>query len=174
MHSALAPIYPERPETVFALWLSSHLFSSGQDRSAENLAGTDNLAELNEDKPRALVVDDVPDVTEMIALFLQHAGYQTVMAYSAQDALSAACDEHFDVVISDIGMPGMNGYELAEALRRLPDYNDVPLIAVTGFSAFEDIGRAKQSGFNAHMTKPINPMSLLELIHNLRRDEEKG
>lgn len=172
MQSALAPIFLERSETFLAVSLSGHLFSSGKDISAENTAGTDDLAELNEGKPRALVVDDVPDVTEMIALFLQHAGYQTVMAYSAQDALLVARDEHFDVVISDIGMPGMNGYELAEELRRLPDYVAVPLIAVTGFSAFDDIGRALQSGFNAHMTKPINPMSLLELIQNLRRDEE--
>jgi CheY-like chemotaxis protein len=162
----------ERSETYLAVSLSSHLFSGGQDLSAENTASTDNLAELNEEKPRALVVDDVPDVTEMIALFLQHAGYQTVMAYSAQDALSVARDEHFDIIISDIGMPGMNGYELAEELRRLPDYSTVPLIAVTGFSAFDDKGRALQSGFDAHMTKPINPMSLLELIQNLRRDEE--
>lgn len=174
MHSALAPAYLERSETFLAASLSSDLFSSGKDKSAEDATGTDNLSELNEGKPRALVVDDVPDVTEMIALFLQHAGYQTVMAYSALDALSVARDEHFDVVVSDIGMPGMNGYELAEELRRLPDYVNVPLIAVTGFSAFDDIGRALQSGFNAHMTKPINPMSLLELIQNLRRDEEKG
>jgi len=172
MHSALAPDFSERSGTFFAVSLSSHLFSSGKDTSGENRPGTDNLAELNEGKPRALVVDDVPDVTEMIALFLQHAGYQTVMAYSAYDALSVARDEHFDVIVSDIGMPGMNGYELAEELRRLPDYSNVPLIAVTGFSAFDDIGRALQSGFNAHMTKPINPMSLLELIQNLRRDEE--
>ena len=64
-------------------------------------------------------------------------------------------------------MPGMNGYDLAIALRALPDYRDVPLIAVTGFSMYDDRGRALQSGFNAHMTKPINPMSLLDLIKSL-------
>jgi CheY-like chemotaxis protein len=170
MHSALAPTYLERPTNVFAVSLASQLFASDKDRSVENQASSDKLAESNDEKPRALIVDDVPDVTEMIALFLQHAGYQTVMAYSAQEALAAASDEQFDVVISDIGMPGMNGYELAEALRSLPDYGDVPLIAVTGFSAFDDRTRALQSGFNAHMTKPINPMSLLELIQHLRRD----
>ena len=62
----------------------------------------------------------------------------------------------------------MNGYELAEALRALPDYEHVPLIAVTGFSVYDDRGRAIQSGFNAHMTKPINPMTLLDLIKSLR------
>jgi two-component system CheB/CheR fusion protein len=164
-------MYFERPETFCPLSPSSHLFSSDKDRSLENAAITRDFAEPDEGKPLALVVDDAPDVTEMIALFLQHAGYQTVMAYSAREALNAARDEHFDVVVSDIGMPGMNGYELAEALRNLPDYGEVPMIAVTGFSAFDDRRRALQSGFNAHMTKPINPMSLLELIQNLRRDE---
>jgi CheY-like chemotaxis protein len=115
-------------------------------------------------RPRALVVDDAPDVTEMIATFLQHAGYDAVMAFSAPEALEVAQSGKFEIIISDIGMPGMNGYDLAIALRALPEYRTVPLIAVTGFSMYDDQGRALQSGFNAHMTKPINPMSLLDLI----------
>jgi two-component system, chemotaxis family, CheB/CheR fusion protein len=169
MHSALAPTYLERPEIACPILLSSQLFSSGRDRFIENAANSNSAAEPDEAKPRVLVVDDAPDVTEMLALFLRHAGYQTVMAYSAQDALDAARDEHFDIIVSDIGMPGMNGYDLAEALRRLPDYDDVPLIAVTGFSVFDDRGRALKAGFNAHLTKPINPMSLLELIQKFKK-----
>lgn len=119
-------------------------------------------------KPRALVVDDAQDVTEMIAMFLRYAGYEPVMAFSAPEALVVAGTEQFDVVVSDIGMPGMNGYELAVALRARPDYQNVPLIAVTGFSMYDDRGRALESGFNAHLTKPINPATLLELIERLR------
>jgi two-component system CheB/CheR fusion protein len=103
----------------------------------------------------------------MVALFLQHAGYETVMAYSAQDALEEARDARFDIVLSDIGMPGMNGYELARELRSLPDYSNVPLIAILSFSVFNDRGRALQSGFNAHMNKPINPIALIELVERL-------
>jgi CheY-like chemotaxis protein len=121
-----------------------------------------------EHRPRALVVDDAPDVTEMIAMFLQHAGYDAVMTFSAAEALEAARSERFEVIVSDIGMPGMSGYDLAVALRSLPGYADVPLIAVTGFSMYDDRGRALASGFNAHMTKPINPMTLLDLIKSLR------
>jgi CheY-like chemotaxis protein len=167
MDSALAPSYLER-QYVYPISLASQLFSSGRDRSADSAAHVKDLIEPNVGKPRALVVDDAPDVTEMLALFLQHAGYETVMAFSAQEALEEARDARFDVVVSDIGMPGMNGYDLARALRGLPDYSDVPLIAVTGFSAFDDRGRALQSGFNAHLTKPVNPASLLELIQRLR------
>ena len=132
------------------------------------LAEANNAPEKDKDRPRALVVDDAPDVTEMIATLLQHAGYQAVMAFSAPEALEAARAEQFEVIVSDIGMPGMNGYDLAIALRALPEYQTVPLIAVTGFSMYDDRGRALESGFNAHMTKPINPMSLLDLIKSLR------
>ena len=168
MQSALAPAYPQRPENIYPVTLASQLFSSGRDRSADMAAHSADRLDLNEDKPRALVVDDAPDVTEMLALFLQHAGYETVMAFSAQEALETARDACFDVIISDIGMPGMNGYELAEAVRGLEGYAEVPMIAVTGFSAFDDRGRALKSGFNAHLTKPVNPATLLELIQRLR------
>jgi CheY-like chemotaxis protein len=168
MQSALAPTYLERPENIYPVLLASQLFASGKDRSSDNIAHSADPLELNENKPRALVVDDAPDVTEMLALFLQHAGYETVMAFSAQEALVVASEARFDVVVSDIGMPGMNGYELAQTLRGMPDYTDVPMIAVTGFSAFDDRGRALQSGFDAHLTKPVNPASLLELIQRLR------
>src|SRR5262245_5898522 len=81
----------------------------------------------------ALVVDDVSDVTEMLSVFLTHAGYQVVTASSARAALEAVHKQHFDVIISDIGMPEMNGYQLAREIRLLPDYADVPMIAVTGY-----------------------------------------
>ena len=168
MESALAPTYLECPEVLCFISVSSQLFSSGNDGSTENAVNNGHSAVPREGNPRALIVDDVPDVTEMIALFLQHAGYETVMAFSAPDALEMARAEQFDVVVSDIGIPGMNGYELAEALRGIPDYSTVTMIAVTGFSAFDDRNRALQSGFNAHMTKPINPASLLDLIQRLK------
>ena len=169
MDSAFAPTELERPEALYFISLSSQLFSGDGERSPDNLSETDDSITSKETRPRALVVDDAPDVTEMLALFLQHAGYEAVMAFSAPDALEMARVEHFDVVVSDIGMPGMNGYQLAEALRRLPQYNNIPMIAVTGFSAFEDRGRAIQSGFDEHMTKPINPATLLELIQRLEK-----
>jgi len=118
-------------------------------------------------RSRILVVDDVPDVTEMISLFLKHAGYQVTTADSAQAALRLARAEAFDMVISDIGMPQMNGYELAGELRALHKYKDIPMIAVTGYSEYDDRGRAVNAGFNIHLTKPIDPAGLLKLITEL-------
>ena len=118
-------------------------------------------------KHRVLIVDDVPDVTEMIGLFLKHAGYEVATADSAPAALRLANERAFDVIISDIGMPEMNGYELAESLRSRAEYQGIPLIAVTGYSEYDDRSRALQSGFNAHLTKPIDPSELLKLMNEL-------
>jgi two-component system CheB/CheR fusion protein len=119
-------------------------------------------------KLRSLVVDDAPDVTEMLAMLLRYAGYDVVTVFSAKGALETARGEEFDVVVSDIGMPGMNGYELAEALRALPEYQEIPMVAVTGFAMYDDRDRALESGFNAFLTKPINPMDLIDLIKRLQ------
>jgi CheY-like chemotaxis protein len=116
-----------------------------------------------------LVVDDVPDVTEMIGLFLKHAGYEVTIAGSARAALRLAQEKAFDVIVSDIGMPEMNGYELAESLRRRAEYQGIPMIAVTGYSEYDDSGRALRAGFNAHLIKPIDPSELLHLINELLR-----
>jgi len=115
----------------------------------------------------ALVVDDVSDVTEMLSVLLSHAGYEVVSASSARAALEAVHKQHFDVIISDIGMPEMNGYQLAREIRQLPDYAAVPMVAVTGYSMFDDKQRSLSAGFNAHLTKPIDPKVLLDLIEHL-------
>jgi len=163
-----SPLPVERLAVVYKMPSLNQFSSSHNDSSNPNvLAMQDASTEEQASKRRALVVDDAPDVTEMIAMFLEHAGYETQMAFSAPEALEAVRQEHFDVIVSDIGMPGMNGYDLAVALRAMPEYSTVPMVAVTGFSVYDDRGRALESGFNAHMTKPINPMKLLDLIKSL-------
>jgi two-component system CheB/CheR fusion protein len=103
----------------------------------------------------------------MLSVLLTHAGYDVSCAATAPEALALARGQHFDVVISDIGMPEMNGYELAEALRSLPGYETVPMVAVTGYSMFDDRSRSLTAGFNAHVTKPIDPRAFLDLIEQL-------
>jgi len=116
---------------------------------------------------RILIVDDQADVAGMLALMLGHEGYRTTIAFSATEALDAAKTESFDLVLSDIAMPKMNGYELAEALRALPKYRRVPLIAVTGLSVHNDRERSIEAGFNAHLSKPISPQLLIEITKRL-------
>ncbi len=150
---------------------SHHIFSQflPNQSNSSNDVGTD--ADVLSSEPRerrtALVVDDVADVTEMLAVVLTHAGYSVVTAASAPAALKAARERQFDVIISDIGMPEMNGYQLAREVRLLPGYQTVPMVAVTGYSMFDDKERSTNAGFNAHMTKPIDPRALLDLIDQL-------
>ncbi len=114
-----------------------------------------------------LVVDDAPDVLEMFGMMLKLSGYDVGVAASPAEALEQASRAQFDLVVSDIGMPQMNGYELAQRLRAIPGYESVPMIAVTGFSRFYDPGHSLESGFNAHLTKPVHPTTLLNLIEQL-------
>src|SRR5215204_3183663 len=116
----------------------------------------------------ALVVDDNPDITDMLAAVLRHAGYTVSTAHSAPDALTMALARHFDVVVSDIGMPGMTGHELAGALRALPEYRAVPIIAVTGFDMYDDRERSAAAGFSAHLSKPIDPLALTKAVRGIR------
>jgi CheY-like chemotaxis protein len=143
-------------------------FLSNQSQYAGNIAQDGEALQSDPgERKTALVVDDVADVTEMLAVVLTHAGYSVVTAASAPAALKAAREQQFDVIISDIGMPEMNGYQLAREMRLMPGYETVPMVAVTGYSMFDDKERSTKAGFSAHMTKPIDPRALLDLIEQL-------
>ena len=121
----------------------------------------------DEDECSVLVVDDAPDITLMLACFLEKAGYRVRPVFSAGEALDAVRNERFDVIISDIGLPGMDGYDLAKELRALRDYRSTPLIALTGFTEYSDQRTAFDAGFDAHLTKPVDPTKLIELMGQL-------
>ena len=149
-----------------SLYLSQFV-PSQVNHSSDPGPDSEVLSREPQERRTALVVDDVADVTEMLAVVLTHAGYSVVTAASAPAALKAARERQFDVIISDIGMPEMNGYQLAREVRQLPGYETVPMVAVTGYSMFDDKERSTNAGFNAHMTKPIDPRALLDLIDQL-------
>jgi CheY-like chemotaxis protein len=151
----------------FSVHYLSQFLSNYSNHTGDLPVDADALRREPQERRSALVVDDVADVTEMLAVVLTHAGYSVVTAASAPAALNAARERQFDVVISDIGMPEMNGYQLAREMRRLPGYETVPMVAVTGYSMFDDKERSTNAGFNAHMTKPIDPRALLDLIEQL-------
>jgi len=146
----------------------NYFLPQGRNRKTRAPGLAETSIPKSEGRPLALVVDDVADVSEMLSVFLTLVGYEVITENSASAAIAAARATQFDVIISDIGMPELNGYELARALRSLPGYDDVPMIAVTGFSMFDDRERSLRSGFNAHLTKPIDPNFLFDLIERLR------
>ncbi|MGB7924882.1 MAG: response regulator [Pyrinomonadaceae bacterium] len=168
MSGRLAPLPVSQANTLPVLAASRSVWFGDEAASTPGESVTEETFEATERKPCALIVDDAPDVVEMLAILLRHYGYQVTTAASAPDALTAARAESFDVIVSDIGMPGMNGYDLALALRELPAYESVPMIALTGFAMYGDRDRALAAGFNAFLAKPINPPALIELIERLR------
>lgn len=147
--------------------LSSQFLPSERDPSKAPAAAEHASVQDVEQRRTVLVVDDVADVTEMLSVLLTHAGYEVFTTSSPHEAIALARDHHFDMIISDIGMPEMNGYELAGALRSQPGYEAVPMVAVTGYSMFDDRNRSLTAGFNAHVTKPIDPRAFLDLIEQL-------
>jgi PAS domain S-box-containing protein len=116
-----------------------------------------------------LVVDDSEDTTEMVRHLLEIGGAAVNVATSGFEALRLASEKQFDVVLSDISMPGMDGFEFIRKLRELPGKGDVPAIALTGFGRPEDVQRASDEGFHAHLTKPFDIETLATLLQNLPR-----
>ncbi|HVG05974.1 MAG TPA: ATP-binding protein [Burkholderiaceae bacterium] len=116
---------------------------------------------------RILVVDDNEDSANSLAVFLQLLGNETHTAFDGIEALEKAASLHPDVVLLDIGMPRMNGYEVAAKLRAQPWGEQVILVAVTGWGQNEDRHRAHDAGFDCHMVKPIDPESLTTTLAGL-------
>ena len=109
---------------------------------------------------RILVVDDVWPAAKTVATILRSRGQQVRTAASGTEALAMIEQERPDLIISDISMPGMTGYELAQEIRRRPEWNDIWLVAVTGYGQESDKKAAKESGFNDHLVKPISTTNL--------------
>jgi PAS domain S-box-containing protein len=116
-----------------------------------------------------LVVDDSEDTTEMVRHLLEIGGATVEVATSGFEALRVAREKQFDVVLSDISMPGMDGFELLGKLRELPGKADLPAVALTGFGRPEDIQRARTEGFHAHLTKPFDIHTLATLLEEVPR-----
>jgi CheY-like chemotaxis protein len=109
-----------------------------------------------------LVVDDNVDSAETLAEMLKLWGHEVRTAHDGQDALEAARAHRPDAVLLDVGLPIMDGYETARRLRE--EGLGALLVAVTGFGAAEDRRRAKEAGFDTHLTKPVSPETLRRVL----------
>jgi signal transduction histidine kinase/CheY-like chemotaxis protein len=137
---------------------------------AELPAGSHEAADSEQSKRpglRVLVVDDIPDVADVLKMLLDLEGFETRVAYSGAVALESARDFRPDVVICDIGLPEMDGHEIARRLRRDPDIAPATLIAMTGWGAEGEVRRTRESGFDFHLVKPVDANALLELLSHM-------
>ncbi len=116
---------------------------------------------------RVLVVDDNIDAAETLAMLVDHDGHDTRTAYTGPEAVEAAREFRPEVVFLDLGLPGMDGYEVATVLRREPGFERTLIIAVTGWGSDEDRRRSELAGFDAHRTKPVEASAVRRVLARL-------
>lgn len=113
---------------------------------------------------RVLVIDDNADAADTLVAILSLLGHDAVAAHNGIEGLRAAERQHPDVVFLDIGMPGMNGFEVAVAMRHIAGLESVRIVALTAWRDEETRARAKSAGFDLHLTKPTSIEVIEEII----------
>jgi two-component system, sensor histidine kinase len=113
---------------------------------------------------RVLLVEDNRDAAEVLATYLRSLGHSVHLAYDGSSGMKVALRDRPDVVICDIGLPGVDGYELARTLRAEPEMKQCLLVAVTGYGEARDRERGLQAGFQHYFTKPANPEEIARLL----------
>jgi CheY-like chemotaxis protein len=110
---------------------------------------------INPSRARILVVDDNEDAAMLLASVLEARGHDVRVAHDAKNALEVAVEQLPEVAFLDIGLPDVDGYELAALLRKLPGLSDLRLIALTGYGRESDRERTREAGFLHHLVKPV-------------------
>ena len=113
---------------------------------------------------RVLIADDNRDAAESLAMLLQMEGHEVTVVHDGREAVTAFEKMRPDAALLDIGMPGLNGYEIARIIRRAPHGRDITLVAVTGWGQENDKAQATEAGFNHHFTKPVEPDAITALL----------
>ena len=114
-----------------------------------------------------LVVDDNHDAVETLAMLLGLWGHDVRLAADGPSAVETAAAHRPDVVLLDISLPGMSGYEVAERLRANPELRETVLVAMTGYGQAEDKKETREAGFTLHLVKPVEPDVLQKLLADL-------
>ncbi len=118
---------------------------------------------------RVLVVDDNVDTAQTLVMLLQLQGYETCTAHTGPAAIVAAHRYRPEVILLDIGLPGMDGFEVAKQLRAAPEFADTFIVAASGFARERDRCRAAEVGINMYLVKPYDPWQLEPMLASRRR-----
>jgi CheY-like chemotaxis protein len=116
---------------------------------------------------RVLIVDDNVDAATSLEMLLQESGHQVWMAQTGPAALAAALKHRPDVMLLDIGLPGFDGYEVAQRIRRQPLLHEIVLVAMTGYGHETDRQRSQEAGFDHHLIKPVNFGKVQQILANV-------
>jgi PAS domain S-box-containing protein len=123
--------------------------------------------ESQQRRRRLMVIDDNKDAAESMSMLFELWGHEVVCVYDGRAALETAAKYRPDAVFLDIGLPGMDGYEIAERLRELPESQRTVLVAITGYGQEEDRRRSREAGIDHHLVKPVSPETLHKLLDSL-------
>ena len=115
-------------------------------------------------QPRILLVDDYGDAVDMWGLYLSSCGYDVLTASDGLEAMKLAIDRRPDLIVLDLDLPGLTGFEVARRLRALPATMHIPLIASTGYSDGAQLEEARRCGFDHVLVKPYEPATLVQEI----------
>jgi CheY-like chemotaxis protein/nitrogen-specific signal transduction histidine kinase len=118
-------------------------------------------------RARILIVEDQPDTLEMLTTVFERRGYQVIGCNSARHALELLARDDFDVLISDVGLPTVDGLQLIRSLHDNKDLKRTPAIALTGYASQKDSEAALNAGFDLHLSKPVDPKELTEAVERL-------
>jgi signal transduction histidine kinase/ActR/RegA family two-component response regulator len=156
------PVVSGRPAAVEA---AAPQPAASAEESSQRLSGV-----------RVLIVDDEPDVRELMAAALEHSGATVTSVGSAADALAVLTRDEVDVLLADIAMPGQDGYELIKATRTLPSVRarTIPAAAVTACARDDERERALAAGFQRHLAKPVRPETLVQTVATLAATTAAG
>jgi CheY-like chemotaxis protein/two-component sensor histidine kinase len=123
---------------------------------------------------RVLVVDDNADLVATMTALLKLAGHDVCACHDGPAAIETALEYQPEVILIDIGLPGMNGYEVASRLRQMPTFEQATLVAITGYGQADDRRRAREAGFDHHLTKPVFFEHLQEVLSYPHRPARAG
>lgn len=113
---------------------------------------------------KVLVIDDNKDLAEILCELIGLLGHMTISSLNGQDGIKKAKDYQPDAIICDIGLPGLNGYEVAQLLRKDKDLKEVFLVALSGYAGPDDLKRSREAGFNRHLSKPADISSIERVL----------
>jgi PAS domain S-box-containing protein len=164
MHGGTVTAHSEGPGKGSEFIVRLPAFSQKQQVSGTRAAGAGSEPVVTAPQRRILVVDDNVDAAESLALLLRMEGHDVRVAHDGPGALAAVEADPPDLVFLDIGMPVMNGYEVAQRLRQRPGLENLLLVAMTGWGQKEDRCRSQEAGFDRHLVKPVEPDALRQLL----------
>jgi two-component system alkaline phosphatase synthesis response regulator PhoP/two-component system response regulator VicR len=121
---------------------------------------------------KILAVDDERAIVRLVQVNLERAGYEVVTAYDGREALEKVASESPDLIVLDVMMPYMDGFEVLETLKKDPETRDTPVIMLTAKAQDADVFRGWQSGVDCYLTKPFNPMELLAFVKRVFKSLE--